>query len=239
MLRILLLAAAIMQTAAPAGCQAPLSVSGLPEGAPCSVAASATGRALILELDIGRGWHAYSRDTGGGMPVRVTIDETCGFRAAGPLAAPEGEDGRLRGAVRLSLPLDPRDESRILRATLELQICDALECLEPMSIRISGAVRQISVLLVVAAAGDRAERIAGFLRARDFNTGIATYEDVAMEDCDARDVVVADSDVFRRHGVSAAVVKRFPATSSPVVAVGFLGTQLVAAHGLAMTSGYI
>ncbi len=54
-----------------------------------------------------------------------------------------------------------------------------------------------------------------------------------------QDVVVADSDVFQKHGVGMDVVERFPRTATPIVAVGFIGTQLCEAHGVAMTSGYI
>jgi hypothetical protein len=62
---------------------------------------------------------------------------------------------------------------------------------------------------------------------------------VRLEECDAADIVLADSDVFQKHGVKIDVVRKFPRTSSPVVAVGFLGTELIEAHGLALTSGYI
>jgi hypothetical protein len=36
-----------------------------------------------------------------------------------------------------------------------------------------------------------------------------------------------------------AQVLQFPRTHTPIVAVGFYGTELIEAHGVAMTSGYI
>jgi hypothetical protein len=62
---------------------------------------------------------------------------------------------------------------------------------------------------------------------------------VTQQACDSRDLVICDSDVFQKHGVSVAVAREFPQTKAPMIAVGFLGTQIAAAHGLAMTSGYI
>ena len=34
-------------------------------------------------------------------------------------------------------------------------------------------------------------------------------------------------------------VQAFPRTDTPIVAVGFFGTELIERHGVAMTSGYI
>ena len=147
--------------------------------------------------------------------------------------------GQLSGNVRLSLPMVPIALGRELRASFELQVCDALECLPPMSLRLSGEVETVSVLLVVAERGERADRIVHWVRGRGFDVEIETYEEVSLETCDAHDVVLADSDVFQKHGVGRDVIARFPKTASPVVGVGFIGTQLIEAHGLAMTSGYI
>lgn len=230
----LLIAAAI-----PASAQTPLETSGLPDGAPLAVTASATGSVLLIDLAIEDEWHAYARDVGGGQPVTVRVEAACDFAAAGALAAPGDENGKLEGAVRLRLPLEGAGEGRELRATLELQVCDALECLPPMTVEIEGEVERLSVLLVVAAEDERAGRISGWLRERGFATDVALYESVTAEACDAHDVVVADSDVFRKHGVGLGVVRGFPRTETPIVAVGFLGTELVEGHGVAMTSGYI
>jgi hypothetical protein len=58
--------------------------------------------------------------------------------------------------------------------------------------------------------------------------------------CDAHDVVLADSKLFRENEKgSFGRARGFPQTASPIVAVGFLGTELIEGHRIAMTSGYI
>ncbi|MBK8980385.1 MAG: hypothetical protein IPM29_31170 [Planctomycetes bacterium] len=231
----------VLLTAVLATAQSPLVVSGVPAGAPFRIAASASGTALSIELELASEWHGYARDVGGGEPVRLTLDATCGFAAAGDLVAPDRGDGVLAGSVRLTLPIratrDPAGgASRELRATLALQVCDALQCLEPMSLQLHGEVPPLSVLLVVAARDERAERIAGFLRARGFAAAVDTYAEVTADVCEAHDVVIADAE---RHGVGIGLLRQFPRTSSPLIGIGFAGTEIIEAHGLAMTSGYI
>jgi hypothetical protein len=51
--------------------------------------------------------------------------------------------------------------------------------------------------------------------------------------------VLADSKLFGKGLKVRQRVREFPRTTSPIVAVGFYGTELIEAHGLAMTSGYI
>lgn len=230
---------ALLALAGLATAQSPLEVSGIPNDAPFAVAARATASELVVDLTFLPEWHAYARDVGGGQPVRLSLDEDSGFRAAGKFVAPDRGDGLLVGNVALSLPIAANGESNRLRATLELQVCDALECLEPMTVRIDGEVASTSLLLVVAERGPRSERITTFLTERGFDVAVDTYTDVTAEACEARDVVIADSGLFREHGVGLDVVRGFPRSSTPLIAVGFLGTVLVEAHGLAMTSGYI
>jgi hypothetical protein len=155
------------------------------------------------------------------------------------LGAADDGQGKLVGRVLLTLPLAASRSAERLRATLQLQVCDALQCLEPMTLEIEGPVGPLSVLLVAAARDARTGRIAGWLRGRGFAVTIDTYAEVSAEACEAHDLVIADSDVFRKHGVGLDLVHRFPRTSAPLLAVGFLGTELVEAHGVAMTSGYI
>jgi hypothetical protein len=236
---LLTLVLAFGAACAAARAQSPLRVAGLPEGAPLSVTASATERVLLVDLALAPEWHAYARDVGNGLPVRVALAADGDFAATGALVAPCDARGQLGGAVRLSLPIAPVGAGRALRATFDLQVCDALQCLAPMTLTISGEVEPVSVLLVVAETGERAERIAGWLRGRGFDVALDTYAEVTPAACDARDVVLTDSDLSQKHGVATDVVRRFPRTASPVVAVGHLGTKLVEAHGLAMTSGYI
>jgi hypothetical protein len=230
---------AVLAAAAIATAQSPLAVRGVPDDAPFAVTARATAARLTVELVLGSGWHAYSRDVGGGQPVGIEVDPDSGFAAAGALRAADDGQGKLVGRVLLTLPLAATRSAERLRATLQLQVCDALQCLEPMTLEIEGPVGPLSVLLVAAARDARTERIAGWLRGRGFAVTIDTYAEVSAEACEAHDLVIADSDVFRKHGVGLDLVRRFPRTSAPLLAVGFLGTELVEAHGVAMTSGYI
>lgn len=233
---IALLTAIVSSTAAG---QSPLEVSGVPAKAPVRVTASASGEFLLVDLQFEPEWHAYSRDVGGGQPVRLTLDAASDFAADGDVDMPADEAGKLAGAVRLSLPIRQTGEGRALRATLDVQVCDALMCLPPMSITVSGTVDAVSVLLVVAEVTQREERIAAWLRARGFEVETVTYATATRDACDASDVVLCDSQLFREDNVKREVVHAFPKTETPIVAVGYLGTELVEAHGLAMTSGYI
>jgi hypothetical protein len=239
LMRSTLLLAAAFFTHGLAPAQSDLIVAGLGRDLPLKVTASATERVLLVDLILDEEWHAYARDVGGGRPVGLSLDSGCDFVAAGPLRLPETDGAKLEGAVRLRLPLEHIGQDAELRATLAIQVCDALECLTPMTLTLSGEVKPLGVLLVVAAPGERTDRISGWLEARGFTVDVATYVDVTLAACDRHDVVLADSDVFRAHGVDGKTIQRFPRTATPVVAVGFLGTQLVEAHGVAMTSGYI
>ena len=238
MLRTVLLLCACAPAAA---AQTSLTVDGVPEGAPFTVSASATPNVLVIDLAFEPEWHAYAEDVGGGQPVEVHVSDDSALDAAGALVLPEAPGGKLEGEVRLRLPLEPLEDGGALAldATLHVQVCDALECLAPMALRITGEVEVLDVLLVSPMAGERADRVVGWLKARGFEVAPTTYADVTQERCDAADVVLADSYLFRANGGATADARRLPRTETPIVAVGFLGTQLVEAHGVAMTSGYI
>ena len=69
---------------------------------------------------------------------------------------------------------------------------------------------------------------------------VTTYAKVDTRACDRHDVVLADSKLFRKNEKGSVNRARgFPATRTPIVAVGFLGTELVEGQKIAMTSGYI
>lgn len=236
------LVAALGSFAAAALAQAPLAVTGLPERAPLSITASATATALNVDLSLESEWHAYARDVGGGQPVSLALAPDCGFVATGPQRLPPDDGGKLHGRVHVELPIAARGAGRALRATLALQVCDPLMCLPPMSITIAGEVPDAGafpVLLVVDVEDEHAARIEAFLQQRGFTVALTTYADVTAADCERAAVVVADS---KRFGQTAKVrerVLKFPKTTTPIVAVGFFGTELIEAHGVAMTSGYI
>lgn len=232
----LALAAALGRSAS---AQSQLAVRGVPDGAPFAVRATADERILTVTLDLASEWHAYARDVGGGRPVAVTLDDDGDFAVAGALIVQGEVDGKLEGRVRLTLPLLRDGAGATLSGSLALQVCDALECLAPMTLELEGEVAPLDVLLVVAKLDERAERIRAWLASRGFAVTVSTYGAVELASADAADVVVADSDVFQKHGVGRDVIARFPRTATPLVAVGFIGTELCEAHGLAMTSGYI
>jgi len=219
--------------------QAPLAVTGLPDDVPLAVTASATATQLVVDLELRRGWHVYSRDVGGGRPVSVHVAEGGAFVAAGAQRLPMSRDGKLEGKARITLPLRRVGEGDLV-ATVKFQVCDALMCLLPMTATVQGAVAPPHVLTVVDVEGPRSQRIHDWLEQRGFDASVATYAAVTLEQCDAADLVLADSPYFGQYERGAlSAVKAFPRTSSPVIAVGFFGTELVEAHGLAMTSGYI
>lgn len=231
-------AAALAQAAPPVG----LVVRGLPDDAPLAVTAARDGLALRVHVKLQSGWHLYGRDTGGGQPVAVEIVDGA-FAAAGPLRTPMDDAGLIRGDAALELPLRRVAEGEPLQARMRFMVCDALQCLPPIELVFTTPAAAPStpakVLLVGIDDGERTQRIAAFLTERGFVPTVTTYAKVTAALCDAHDVVLADSPTFgqtRGKGVDAAA---FPATSAPIVAVGFLGTQLLAGQKVAMACGYI
>jgi len=102
------------------------------------------------------------------------------------------------------------------------------------------AADPLDVLVVVDQPDARSERIAALLKQDGMAPKVTTYEKVTKRACDAVDVVLADSKLFRKNVAgSVGRARAFPKTESPIVAVGFLGTELIEGHGIAMTSGYI
>ena len=97
----------------------------------------------------------------------------------------------------------------------------------------------LRVLLVAIDDGERTQRIAKFLTASGFLPTVTTYADVTAELCDAHDVVIADSPIFMQTRGKKVPVDRFPKTTAPIVAVGFLGTRVLEANKIAMACGYI
>jgi hypothetical protein len=221
-----------------------LDVKGMPERAPLTVSASHDGASLRVRADVKAGWHLYGRDVGGGKPVHVEITGGA-FAAAGELATPMDEKGLITGAAELKLPLRRTGEGSELRATMTFMVCDALECLPPIELELStraagaGAKEPPRVLLVAVEEGERADRIAQFLRERGIAVTVSSYAKVTAEQCDAHEVVLADSLTFMVQRAKKVNVKKFPQTRSPVVAVGFVGTQLLEENKIAMACGYI
>ncbi len=245
MVRLLPLVLALLGTAALASQAAiPLSVTGLPPTAPLTITAQHDGRVLEVTVDLQAGWHVYTADAEGGLPLTVEI--TAGaFEAAAPLVPPPATHGEVTGKATFKLPLRRVGDGAQLAAQVEFMVCDALQCLPPMTLQLATAkdamlaVPALRVLLVGVDDGERTQRIATFLRTRGFATSVATYANVSQAACDGADVVLADSPTFRNVKGQTGNARRFPTTATPIVAVGFLGTELIEAQGVAMTSGYI
>ena len=218
--------------------QVPMAVS-VPHAQDCDVAATATPRELRLELQIAAGFHAYTRDVGGGGPVSIELDGDCGFEAAGALVPPDAPDGKVSGRAVWRLPIRAKGDAGELRATAWLQVCDELMCHAPERVELRGDPSAVKVLLVSGARGDRATRVEAFLEARGFEVASTTYAEVTAAMCEGVEVVLCDSKRFRETAKVRDRVRAFPKTTTPIVAVGFFGTELVEAHGVAMTSGYI
>ena len=228
---------------AQAGPQA-LTVTGLPADAPLVVRASHDGVTLRIVAELQDGWHLYGRDVGGGQPVAVTITGGA-FAAKGPLRTPMDAKGLITGKATLELPLQRTGEGEALAAAMGFMVCDALQCLPPIELvlatpgRAAAAATPFPVLLVAVDDGERTQRIAAFLRERGCVPTVATYANVTAAQCDAADVVIADSPTFGQTRGKKVPVESFPATSTPIVAVGFLGTRLLEANKVAMACGYI
>ena len=204
-----------------------------------SLTAKATSELLVVDLTIADGWHAYSRDVGGGNPVRIELAPDCDFAANGELVLPEAHEGQVSGKARWQLPIKATGAGKDLRAVVWFQICDALECYAPARVELSGDPRQMSVLLVVDAKDERSARLGAFLTEHGCTVAVTTYESVTAQQCDQNDVVLADSKLFGKGVKVRQHVLKFPMTMTPIVAVGYLGTELIEAHKVAMTSGYI
>ncbi len=222
----------------------PLRVTGLPADAPLAVSTEQDGLVLRFRVSLRDGWHLYERDVGGGKPVTVTIVGG-DYAAAGPLAVPKREDGLIVGEAELTLPLRRTGAGNALLATMGFMVCDALQCLPPIELRIEGdggageAGTPVRVLLVGVDDLERTKRIAEFLRGRAFEVDVTIYALVTAELCDGHDVVIADSPTFGQVRGKKIDVKRFPLTASPLIAVGFLGTRILEEQKVTMACGYI
>jgi len=220
-----------------------LTVRGMPDEAPLTVTAVRDGLMLQVSVDLQAGWHLYGRDTGGGQPVTIEIRGGA-FGAAGELQTPMDKDGLITGIAALRLPLRSMGAGEDLRATLRFAVCDALQCLPPITLQLgtpdaTATLPPAKVLLVAIDEGERTQRIAAFLTERGFLPTVTTYANVTAKDCDAHDVVLADSPTFHQCKGMSGKAKAFPETSTPIVAVGFLGTQLLVGQKIAMACGYI
>lgn len=225
--------------AMPARAQHDLEITGLPDDAPFSVTAWADASRLVIDLHLRSDWHAYSRDVGGGEPLRISFAKDSGIHALGKLRLPKDHEGQLTGHVRIEQWIRVDEGSHQLDATLDFMVCDAMRCLPPIQLCLRGKITPLRVLLVTSGKDAFTERIHAFLVKRGFEASVSTYDTVDVDTCDRHDLVLAASKLFREDGKGGRKASSFPRTQRPIVAVGFLGTRLIENHGLAMASGYI
>lgn len=233
----------------PSSAQTTLAVSGIEKGDPFEVTATATETGLEIAVVMRDGWHMYGEDVGGGEPVSVKVAKDSCVAAAGGLKIPATADGKLRGAFKLTLPLRRAKSGGGLRVTFSLMACDALMCLPPRDLSLTAtklgpAAGPLKVLVVTLDDAARSARIKAFLDGRGFACTLSKYDGLTTEVCDPYDLVVADSPNADQKTSRAAMKQRgvamkFPRTSTPIIAVGYLGTVLLEAHEIAMACGYI
>lgn len=219
-----------------------LRVSGLTEDDPLQVRATATTDALEVEVVLADEWHLYGRDTGNGKPIEFTARKGSSFAPAGKPTAPMDGKGEITGTARIRVPLRRTADGTTVDIAFRFMVCDPLQCLPPHEVLLQGdlgAAAPMRVLLAVVERGERSARIATWLEEQGVACTVATYAEVTAEQCDSSDVVVADSPYFGQSRGARAAVQKFPQTTAPVVAVGFLGTQLLEANKIAMACGYI
>ncbi|MFT7620001.1 MAG: hypothetical protein ACI97A_003658 [Planctomycetota bacterium] len=226
-----------------AASQTKLILKGLDDAAPLALTAAATESRLLIDVVMKPEWHLYAKDIGGGQPVAVIMAKDSGFVSAGELVIPKTGNGQLIKTFCLELPIRRKATGGQLKANFNFMACDPLMCMPPMSVEITGTVvgkASIKVLLAVDVEDERSKRIKNFLGENGLVATVRTYGAATQAECDAHDVVLFDSKRFRKtaRGARQAAID-FPKTKTPMVAVGFLGTELIEAHGLAMTSGYI
>ncbi len=216
-----------------------IEVTGTPVDAPFAARAWADASRLVIDLDLQPDWHAYSRDVGGGEPVTLNLAKDGGVHAVGKLRLPVDHNGELTGRVRIVQWIRADQGIDQITATLDLMVCDPMQCLPPIRLSLRGKITPLRILLVASSVDDHARRTREFLTNRGLQVTLSTYDEVDTQACDDHDVVLAASKLFREDGKGGRRASSFPKTSSPIVAVGFLGTRLIEHHGLAMTSGYI
>jgi len=225
-----------------------LSVTELDAAEPFQVSAVAHEQQLSIEVRLEPGWHMYGRDAGKGPPVAITILQGSCFEAAGAPVIPMDAEGEIKGKTTITLPLRRTRSGNSLKARFSYMVCDALECKAPAEFtleRSHSASKPLTVLLITSDDKSRSDRIQEFLQKAGFTCKVTQYAAVTKAECEAHDLVVYDSpcsdqDTWRT--VSRAGRKHaaeFPKIKTPLIAVGFLGTELLDAHRLAIACGYI
>lgn len=236
--RISLLLATVLLAAQHLTAQHDVEIRGVPADAPFAVTAWVDATRLVIDLELNDDWHCYASDIGGGQPLSLEFTGDSAVRAVGKLRLPRDRAGELHGRVRIEQWIRAK-VGDTFRAKLDFMVCDPMQCLPPIELTLRGKISPLRVLLVTSSSDAYAERVRSFLSERQFAVTSVLYDQVDAKTCDAHDVVLASSKLFREDGKGGRKARSFPKTESPIVAVGFLGTQLIENHGIAMTSGYI
>lgn len=210
---------------------------------PVEAKAMATGDQVFITVTIEPEWHIYAPGSKAGVPFTVKMNDGSNFQLAGDIHVDQNEKGEVGGVATIRIPITSTGDGSKLDLLFDYQACDALECEEPVRLQFTGEVFDTSprrVLLVVDANDERTQRISELITGAGMECETHLYKDeLSREVCDSFDVVVTDCPGFRNSKDGFAGVSKFPLTDTPIVAVGFLGTNLIENHKLALTSGYI
>ena len=221
--------------------QAKLKLDGETQ-APVDVSACATQGMLFIRVDLKDQWHLYAPGSTAGVPITVKALENSDYELSGEITVPQNDRGEISGTAVVRVPIRRKRSGNRLSVEFGYQACDARTCLLPARCSLLGEPSRgpVDVLLMVRAQGDRADRIAGMFRSEGFRCTVRTFESRPDRGfCDRFDVVIGDCEGYQQSKSIVSFARDFPKTQTPIIAVGFLGSELVEAHQIAMTSGYI
>ncbi len=198
---------------------------------------------LFIHVEIDKEWHIYAPGSKAGVPFSIEMQKESDFVVAGDIHVEQDEKGVVARSTTLRVPIKRSGTGNQLAFQFDYQACDALECDQPERLEFTGVVSRTSpkrILLVVDANDERAKRISTLIKDTGMECVVHQYaENLTQEICNSYDVIVTDCPGFRNSKDGFAAVKKFPKTDTPILASGFLGTELIENHQLAMTSGYI
>lgn len=214
-----------------------------PESERVESTAWTTNSQLFIHVAIENEWHIYAPGSKAGVPFAIKMMDESDFELNGEVHVVQDAKGVVSGNTTIRVPIKKKGDGNQLQFYFDYQACDALECNQPERLEFMGKVEQTGpqrVLLLVDADNERAQRIKTLIEDSGIQCTVKPYaDDLTSNLLDAFDVVVTDCPGFRNSRSGLDAVKDFPKTQTPILASGFLGTQLIENHQLAMTSGYI
>lgn len=184
----------------------------------------------------------YAPGSKAGMPVTLKSLENSDYDVTGEIVVPQNKKGEVSGAVVFRTPIKKNEGGKHLAVEFSYQVCEGRICLPPSNCEFSGEPSKgpVDVLLMVGEEGERTDRIAAMLTSEGFDCTTRTYESRPEKAyCDRFDVVIVDSELYDKSKSLGKLATKFPKTRAPMVAVGYIGCQVVKSHQIAMASGYM